>query len=157
MQAPGREFAARDVQYEASDNLARFSLDLASAYPPEAKLRSWRRTLSLRRGLGIALEDRYELVSPAQPITLSLVTPCGVDLTQPGSVSLGDSPLPGGRSSGVGMIHYDPACFRVSSEIISIDDANLSPVWGDHLTRLLLETISPGVEGGWKIEIDAGS
>ena len=50
MQAPGRTFEARDASYAMDDASAQLSLDIAGAYPDEAKLTSWKRTVTLHRG-----------------------------------------------------------------------------------------------------------
>ena len=114
MQSPGAEFAARDVQYSADDSAARFSLDIAGAYPPEAKLKSWQRTLTLLRGQAVELEDRYELAQKPGKLTLSLMTPCRVDASQAGTLALRQAPLAGGLVSGAGKVSYDPAVFAVT-------------------------------------------
>lgn len=46
-QAPGATFAARNVVYAMDDAIAALTLDIAAAYPPTAKLASWRRTVTL--------------------------------------------------------------------------------------------------------------
>ena len=46
-QSPGEQFAARDVRYHAEDSYAEFALDIAGAYPPEAGLKRWLRTIRL--------------------------------------------------------------------------------------------------------------
>ncbi len=50
MQGAGYEFAARDVAYRADDSSAQLSFDIAGAYPPEAGLQTWKRTLRPRSG-----------------------------------------------------------------------------------------------------------
>jgi hypothetical protein len=154
MQAAGREFAARDVRIEFGDVAAQLTLDLAGAYPPEAGLQAWLRTLTLRRGAGVALEDRYTLRAPAHEITLSLLTPCAVKPGAPGTVHLEEAHLADGRSSGAGMVHYDPDTLTLSTEEIKIEDKRLLPVWGKRLTRLLFQLEKAGMQGGWRIEID---
>jgi hypothetical protein len=49
-QAPGHEYAARQVQGLLSPGAAELSLDLAGAYPAKAGIRSWHRTMRLDRG-----------------------------------------------------------------------------------------------------------
>ena len=45
MQAAGRQYEARDVSFHADDAAAEFSADLAAAYPKEAAVEKWRRTV----------------------------------------------------------------------------------------------------------------
>jgi hypothetical protein len=154
MQAPGKEFAARDVSAHADDESARFALDIAAAYPPEAHLVAWKRQITLRRGQHVELVDAYEFSQAPGSLTLALLTPCQVDLSAVGQVSLGVVVLPEGRSSASGRIRYDPQQFTVVSEDIPIRDARLGPAWGERLTRLVFTVIHPGVKGGWTIQID---
>ena len=49
MQSAGRQFAATNVSYHADDRAAELHLNLAKAYPPEAHLAFWNRTLRLDR------------------------------------------------------------------------------------------------------------
>ncbi len=152
MQAAGREFAARDVSYESNDEAAQFTLDIASAYPPEARVKTWLRTLTLRRGESVTLKDSYELLSPASELHLSLMTPCAVETDPSGVVWLGEAPLPDGRLSGVARIQYDPTLLSVTVEAIPVADASLGPVWGGRLTRLLFNAVEPGERGEWTIK-----
>ena len=79
MQSPGRQFAARDVRYEANDDHAQLQLDIAGAYPKQANVKSWVRTIRLNRGKDIAITENYTLDKPAKEITLTLLTPCKVE------------------------------------------------------------------------------
>ncbi|MFN2155857.1 MAG: heparinase II/III family protein, partial [Anaerolineae bacterium] len=68
MQAPGGEFAARSVEYAADDDGAQFSLDIAGAYPQEAGIKTWARTIDFQRGEQVEIVDLYELATPANEI-----------------------------------------------------------------------------------------
>ena len=88
MQSPGREFAAREVSYEADDVHAQLRLDLANTYPKQANLKSWMRTVRLNRGKDIVVTEDYALEQPAGEITLSLMTPCRVRVQEAGRLLL---------------------------------------------------------------------
>jgi hypothetical protein len=153
MQTAGREFAARDATCRADDASAAFTLDLAGAYPPEAHLRTWMRTLTLERGKQVELIDAYEFTRVPAHLTLSLITPCTVELATPGTIRLVEAALAGGRVSGAGRIAYDPACFGVSVEEIPLADPRLSGAWGGRLARLLFNALRPGKQGQWLLRI----
>ncbi len=57
IQAPGPEFASLQASYEADDKAARLKLDIAKAYPPEANLKQWQRTITLRRGREVQINE----------------------------------------------------------------------------------------------------
>jgi len=153
MQDPGREFAARDTQYVADDEVAEFSLDIAAAYPEEAGLQTWVRTICLRRGDRVEIVDRYALAKPAHEIMLSVLTPATPHLVGTGRISLPASPLPDGRRSGAGYLTYDAATFEAQIEGRPITDDRLRQVWGEKLSRILLTAQSPPLRGAWTFEI----
>jgi hypothetical protein len=153
MQAPGPEFAAREVVYRADDASAQLTLDIAAAYPPQANLNSWLRTVTLKRGQAVQIVDRYDLSQPAQELTLSLLTPCEVDLGQPGYIALRATPLPDGRRSAAGQITYEANKLTPSTEVVPIEDERLRPIWGDHLKRIILRAENPPRQDTWQLQI----
>ena len=60
MQRDGAAFAARDVDVSLGDSEARMTLEIAGAYPPEARLRSYRRSVRLVKGHGVEIDDRHD-------------------------------------------------------------------------------------------------
>jgi len=76
-QAPGRGYAARRVQGLLAGDSAELSMDLARAYPADAGIRSWRRTLRLSRdGTGdgkILIADAWDLDHCPERTVLHLV------------------------------------------------------------------------------------
>jgi hypothetical protein len=155
MQAPGRSFAARETAYQASEDAATFSLDIAGAYPPEAKLQSWRRTVSHRYGCEVTVEDTYALEEGASEIVLSLLTPCEVNAEIPGEIALSQLLLPGDRPTGSGSIRYNSAKFVLTTERVPITDARLGGVWGDGLTRLVFTLKDPWLEDSYSFVVRA--
>jgi hypothetical protein len=156
MQAPGRNFAARDVTYQAGEDAVTFSLDIAGAYPPEAKLARWKRTISLHYGQAVEIVDGYALSEAASEIVLSLLTPCEVEIETPGEIRLSEAALPGERRTGNGVVVYDAAKFVLATEEIAITDTRLGGVWGKRLTRLVFTVQNPTLEDGWTFGVRAG-
>jgi len=157
MQSPGIEFAARDARWEGDEDTVQFTLDIAGAYPPEAGLESWVRSVVLRRGQEVEISDAYELNKPARELTLSVLTPCEVSTDVPGVISLTAASLPGGRVSGLATLRYDPEIFEVVSERVPIADQRLGGVWGTHLVRLLFTQRDPPREGMWTVTLRPGA
>ncbi len=153
MQSPGRQFTARDVRYGAGDDAVRFSMDIAGAYPPEAMLKSWQRTISLQRGVKVEIEDRYEMAEEPDKLTLSLMTPCLVDASQAGTLLLRQVQLVGELVSGAGRVGYDPAVFDVAVEEVQVTDGRLQSAWGLRMCRLLFTAKNPLSVGSWKITV----
>lgn len=155
MQAPGREFAARKAEYAADDQVAELSLDIAGAYPEDAGLQSWVRTLRLHRGEQVEIIDRYELAAPAHEIVLGVLTPAAPHLSEPGRISLMASPLPDGRRSGAGHLTYDAQTLTVQIEEQPITDERLGGVWGQKLSRVVFTAHDPNVRGTWTFQAGA--
>ena len=153
MQAPGEEFAARDVLYDADEASARVILDIAGAYPPEANLKTWIRTVTLNRGADIEVLDRYELSESVDDVTLNLLTPCEVVHQGPGEIGLRERILGNERTSGPVHLIYSPEGFTVTAETVHITDGRLKGIWGDTLTRILLKVEKPPKSGTSSIRI----
>ncbi|MDR6817929.1 hypothetical protein J2X76_003105 [Neorhizobium sp. 2083] len=119
-QADGADFAARAVHAEFTENQAQMSLDIASAYPAEARVRSYRRTVTLRRGSRVEVEDIHDGDLPA---TLSLMT-CVEPIMDHGL-----------RLEGLGRIDFEGAG-EIEVEAIDIDDPRLRISWPPRIYRL---------------------
>ncbi len=153
MQAPGQTFAARAAAYHADDDQAELRLDIAGAYPPEVGLKSWERSIRLQRGQGITIEDAYALENPPQSLFMSLLTPCTVDSSQPGSLQFGSRLILDERQSGTATLTYPADQFTVAVETVAINDNRLGEVWGDKLLRVVLTALKPAGEGRWTFHI----
>ncbi len=147
MQLAGREYAARDVRCQAEAELAQISMDISAAYPPEARLSRWLRTVTLHRGQSIEVIDDFVLKSAVNQITLSMITPCFVDKKAPGQLILSEAPLASGRVSGAGQVAFDASCLTVTCEEIHLTDERLGSVWGKRLTRILFRMEAPPLAG----------
>ncbi len=73
MQAAGDNYCAKDVRWELKEDACRIEMELAGAYPREAKTLSYRREASLTKGHEICIRDRFRLLE-AGDIVLSLMT-----------------------------------------------------------------------------------
>ncbi len=145
-QRAGREFQARDVEANVTNDTAVLSLDIAGAYPPEAGIRSWQRQVRLDRGADaqVTLQDSWDLVSSPGEMSLSLMAASDVEHVKPGCLAC----------TGVErrlVVRFDPQVFEVTIERVDIDDARLAPVWGSHVSRVLLRATSPTAHGSWTL------
>ncbi|RKP51467.1 heparinase [Cohnella endophytica] len=152
-QKAGKAFRAREVSYEATESGARISLDLAGAYPPEAGLREWRRTVALHRGSNafVELTEQCLFAGTPESIVLNWMTCRPTDLSMDGVVRLL------GKEGRELRLEYDVMLFTVSEERMDIRDSRLRAVWGDRLFRIRMELSrrSPRVE--WTIKIRQGA
>jgi len=152
MQSPGREYAARDVRYEADDDHAQLKLDIAGVYPREAGLKSWVRTVRLDRGRDVAVAEQYALDKPAGKIMLSLVTPCKVSKQGNGRLLLetGDQ----GEPRLAVRVIYDETKLKPTVETVPVEDGRLRTVWPEQLSRILLIAEKPAMQDTWTVRIE---
>ncbi len=150
-QKDGIEFAARDAHYTVGDSAASLAMDIARAYPREAAVRTWCRTLTLVRGREVTVHDAYALDTLKGGIRLTLMTNRTVTVGAPGTILLGDR-------SGAGKVRdvnltFDPALFAVEVEAIQVHDGQLRSSWGDRLERIFLTLKQPSLAGDFSVSI----
>jgi len=164
LQIPGRIYsaqgieykyniAARDVQYQSNDQSATFSLDIANAYPPEAEVNTYKRTITLNRGQNIIIHDQYDLKKVTEGLTLNMLTACTVEITDANTLSLKETPLADGRTSGTATLHIDKDLFDITIEPKTIEDPRLKTIWGQQLTRILFKVKSPQTKGEYTLRL----
>ena len=152
-QAPGREYAARNVIYRADEQMAEFTLDIARAYPEEASINTWVRTLTLNRGTDVTITDDYDLKRVSGDLILNLLTACDVLLQDGGIIQLKATELTDGRISGAAQLHYDADKLTAFTEEIVIEDNNLKRIWGNRLTRIVLKAKNPSQKDTWTLRL----
>jgi hypothetical protein len=88
-QKEGRQFEAKDVSYLSNEKETSLTLNIASAYPKEAGLKSWVRKVKLNRlKEQVELTEAFELNEANAPIQEVFMTICDVDLSKKGEVIL---------------------------------------------------------------------
>jgi len=149
MQHDGRQYRATDRKYESNDQRAVFSFDIASAYPPEAGVKTWVRTLTLDRAHDvITVNENFEL-DRAVPVSLTVMTPRIVSVDAGGSLTM---KLAAGEGRSC-MIKYDAAEIEPKVETIKLADEGLRESWGDQVYRILLNSKTPVAKGNWSYEL----
>lgn len=127
-QHDGKEYGSRVV----SQRKNQLVLDLAGAYPAEAAVGRWQRTVSLGKNVVTVTED-YELKEWKAPTRLMLMTMQKPVVEKPGCVQLGSH-----------YVTYSPQQLEVTIEdVSSLLDPLLVGVWGKQMYRLVL-TIKSG-------------
>ncbi len=144
MQAAGRQYAASDVSYRSDDSAAELNLNIAKAYPPEAGLESWKRTLRFDRAKKqIEVRDDYALAKVKGPITLTLMTPCKVTHSGAGELTL----------AGTVKVLFDGKALTATTEEVKVTDGRLSRTWGERVYRILLTAEKPAAKGSFVVKI----
>jgi hypothetical protein len=123
------------------------TMELATAYGPEAGIRTWERRVALDRAAGtVNLRETFALARPA-PVTLVFVTPRGPDAAQAGAIAL---PVAGGRTV---QLRFDPRALRADVERLPLADAGLKHEWGEALYRIRLASAQPLDAGDFALSI----
>lgn len=146
-QPPGRAFAARDVRAHRTERADTMTLDLADAYPAEAGLRSWERSVALVRGSGQRVEvgDAWRLAKAPGSLALHLLL--GGAVRQAGEGRATVTP-PQGRGL---ELTWDAALFDARTETVPLSDPVFTRVWGPEVYRLVLTARTPAAEGSHRL------
>lgn len=142
MQAAGAAYAARDVEYQASETAATLRSELAGAYPAEAGVIAWRRAVQLDRGRAVIVSDDYRLKAPTRDIVWSFVCAAEPRVVGPGRIALrpaaGDARL---------TLAFDGEALQAEVETVEVQDPWIREFWGDRVYRILVRRRTPVQEG----------
>lgn len=121
------------------------TLDIAKAYPKEAGVTSWHRTVTLK-GSDVEVTEEYNLTECRQPSRLMFMTTVKPDVSMNGTVRLGSS-----------AITYSPTQLSVTIEDQSaLLDPLLTGLWGKNLYRIVMEIRGNGISGKVKYKVRKG-
>jgi hypothetical protein len=153
-QGVGPMFRATDLAYGSDDRSAQLGMELATAYPAESRLKSWRRTVQLDRARNvIEISDSYSLTEPVPEITFNLRTACAVTQSGNGRLTLTSAQRPQGPPAT--LISFDPSLLAASVENIPLDNPELKRNWGSQITRIQLKTTAATSSGRLKLVISS--
>ncbi|MGB2863022.1 MAG: heparinase II/III family protein [Sedimentisphaerales bacterium] len=149
MQKEGRQYAAKGVAYESAEGFAQLKMNIAPAYPDEAGINSWLRTVRLNRGKDLQIVDSFDLKEQSQDIVQSLMTPCEIIRDEPGQLALRDP-----EEQLEMVIRYDPQKLSLESETINLNDERISSVWGSRLYRIVLRPKTTTTKDTWTLRFN---
>lgn len=124
-QSAGIQYGARVINHKASE----LSLDISHAYPTEAKVLRWERTISARFRNQIKVTEDFELSSFVAPSKLMFVTPIEPLIDNEGQIRLSDCR----------MNFNEKQLSAQIEDISSMLDPTMQRIWGQHLYRIVLE------------------
>jgi hypothetical protein len=152
MQKNGREYKATGVRYISTEKSASFSLDISEAYPKEAKVQSWLRTITLKRGKNITIHEEFELEEAKENVQISLMSWRKPVLDKEGVIKL-ENPADI-RSLEPVYIKYDQKKWAANVETIALKDARLQSSWGKKVYRIVLTAKQKQLKDKFVIKID---
>jgi hypothetical protein len=142
-QHDGVKFQASNRKYENSDAHATVSFDIATAYPEEAGIKTWIRTVTLDRAHGkVTVEENFNL-ERSVPVSLSVMTNRLPSVNANGSVTL---KLAAGEGKPV-YLKFNGAELQAVVEKIPLTDQHLRDDWGEQIYRVQLNSKQPAANG----------
>lgn len=148
-QRAGREYRATDVACLIGDAASSMRLDLASAYPAEAGVRRWLRTVRLERvGDGrVIVEDEWELERDPTELALQLLSWPRPEVPGEGQMRLPTPTRPL-------LVAWSREQFTTTVKSVMTDqDTRLRSTWGDQVYRTTLTVSGPERSGSWHVEV----
>lgn len=146
-QNPGYEYKADAFSFEDGHAKAVFSVDISSAYPPDAGVKGYKRRITLdRKEKHIVITDDFDLTRLSTGVALPLIS-----LYEPRH-SEGQLALP--LSDTTVLIEYDPSVLCANTETILLTDKKLSDTWRkDRMFRTILSPVAPTASGAYQLKI----
>lgn len=135
-QMDGERYRAADVSYQMSDTLCKISMDIAGAYPKEAGLLSYRRTVSLHKSREIVVKDCFAFDTAASDRQKNTVILSLMSYEKP--ILQTDSNELSFRLGDLGILILSGASL-LAVESIPIDDPRLKLAWDHELYRILVQ------------------
>ena len=153
MQEAGAEYRARRVLLKSSKPRSRIQLNLMSAYPEEADVTNWVRSVQLDRGESVEIREEYELASIKGVTTLNYMTPRSVAVKAPGVLMLAGGSTDSAFPFADVYLTYDENQLEVVIEEIPLEDARLIRGWGDRLFRIVFTIKSDALTGDVAVKL----
>ncbi|MGL5546716.1 MAG: heparinase, partial [Tannerellaceae bacterium] len=139
----GAKYKATEVEFSPSKK--QFTANIATAYPEEAQVESWKRSYRLDNG-GLVIKDNFKLKTAKENNRIHFLSYGDISLDMPGKViiNVNDKQI---------AIEYDKQAFQVDKEAIALDDKRLSNVWGDTIYRLVFTAQDSKTEGNYQFKV----
>lgn len=136
------------AQYKAADCVAKkdfFSVNIANAYTPEAKVEKWTRSYQLK-GKELRVNDQFTLKEAVAPNQVNFMSWGDIQKISDGKISI--------SVNGVkAILSYDASLFDYSIQTMTLDDAKLSNVWGNKVYRLSFTAKKLAAKGAYSFSI----
>lgn len=139
----GANYKATEVEFSPAKK--QFTANIATAYPEEAQVESWKRSYRLDKG-GLVIKDNFKLKAAKEKNQIHFLSYGTISLDTPGKViiNVNDKQV---------AIEYDKQAFQVEKEAVALDDKRLSNVWGDTIYRLVFTAQDSKTEGNYQFKV----
>ncbi len=135
MQKDGIKYAASDVSVSFADKCSEISMDIAGAYPHEAGINKYHRTVTLNKGNNLTISDSWSFNDDCaeNEVVLSLMT-----YERP---AINNNVISIGELGKITVVKPSAAnsIIDITAEEIPINDARLQEAWKHSLYRILVK------------------
>ena len=146
-------YRASDVSYKPDKNKPSLTFDVAKAYPAEAAINKWVRTVQLERRKAVLITDVIDLET-AKSISNHLVTCYPVEVKKPGELLIHYAPENGKKIDFV--IEYNPRQMEASIEKVKYEteeDTTVERNWGETIHRIVFKVTTPKTKDTFRFRI----
>ncbi len=136
------------AEYKASDVVTRpgfFSVNIAGAYPEQAKVNKWVRSYSLQ-GKSVKISDQFSLAEAVEAPQIMFMTWGEVKKSSDGVIDIET----GGRKA---RLKYDSNALDATVETIVLEDPRLAGAWADKVYRIVLTAKRNQISGKFNYTI----
>ncbi len=146
-QYPGHRACAKRLSRRADAERAELAMDIAPAYPAEAGISSWTRTVTLVRGERVEIRDKQEFGRQPGELEWSFVTACEPVLREDGVRLLAPADTPTASRTQCGLLTYTGQELAPAVEAIPLEDPRLARSWPGGLWRIRFRAVHPHTNG----------
>ncbi len=135
-QLPGMQYKASQVSFKDDVKTATMLMDITKAYPENAGVNSWQRSIVLNRNKNVEIKDVVTLAK-TDKLTQHLMTNHQATLIRPGEVTIHYTTKDGKAKDFV--IKYDANKFGATIEqvpLTAMEDKGILEKWGDTIYRI---------------------
>ncbi|MDR0698161.1 MAG: heparinase II/III-family protein [Tannerella sp.] len=152
-QRAGLDFKAKDAAFKKGKSSTVFSLDIAGAYPKEAAINSWKRSIVLNRGKNVIIKDVIDL-QKTDDIVQHLMTCYPAKVVKAGEISIDYKDKDG--SVVPFIVRYNAGQFDATVEKVKLEtdsDEGVRASWGDVIHRINLKAKMPKTKDVYTLEV----
>lgn len=143
VQLPGSEYKAGNIACKKGNGFTELSLDISKAYPTDAGINSWQRTIRLNRGKNVEVNDVISL-KKADEVTEHLMTCYPSEVIKPGELII--HYMPNSEKAHNFVIKYNAKQLQPLIEKVKLtapEDKGIEQKWGDNIYRINFKVITP--------------
>src|SRR5439155_7963292 len=137
-QLAGKPYTAQQLKHSTTDSASSLFMDISRAYPKEAGIDYWNRTVTLDRAAEpVDVTDDYSLAKTPSSLQQVFMTVCDVDISEPGKIKL---TTPTGK---VIALNYDKNDWAIAIDKPSMagpEYSSFSSKWDHHAIQRILLT-----------------